>query len=42
MKNYIKFSTSTDFYEGIQQMVMLGLTFRADHDSLTIYLLGGF
>jgi len=38
----IKYTSSKSFYLGIAAMVMNGLTFDADFDSLTIKLTGGF
>jgi len=38
----IKYESEVDFYTGIQQLVMKGLTFEADYSELTIKLLGGF
>ena len=38
----IKYHHAEDFYNGIQQIVMKGLTFEANYTELTIKLLGGF
>lgn len=38
----IQYHHAEDFYTGIQQIVMKGLTFKADYTKLTIKLLGGF
>lgn len=38
----IEYATAEQFYAGIKELVMAGLTFRAYADRLTIILLGGF
>ena len=38
----IEYTTLNDFYDGINRLVRLGLTFSAFADSLTIYLEGGY
>jgi len=40
MKIYYK--TTEQFYEGIYQLTVKGLTFEADADTLTITVLGGY
>lgn len=38
----IKYRSEEAFYDGIHAIVKKGLTFNADHDTLTITLTGGF
>lgn len=38
----IKYRTQEQFYEGIYQLVLKGLTFEANGDKLSITLLGGY
>lgn len=38
----IHYTTKEDFYNGIYEIIRLGLTFRADYDSLIIHLTGGY
>jgi|TARA_X000001388_G_scaffold53587_1_gene39134 hypothetical protein len=38
----IKYYNEACFYQGVQILVMKGLTFEADHHTRTIKLLGGF
>tara|TARA_R100001594_G_scaffold144546_1_gene193729 strand:- start:42 stop:164 length:123 start_codon:yes stop_codon:yes gene_type:complete len=38
----IKYIDEIEFYNGIQILVMKGITFEADYDKLKIKLLGGF
>lgn len=38
----ITYHDDADFYAGIQQLVKQGLTFTADHFTLTVKLTGGY
>lgn len=38
----IYYGNSTDFYEGIAELVKRGCTFRAERSALRIILLGGY
>jgi hypothetical protein len=41
-KLMITYLNEKDFYDGIMEMVMRSLKFKADYDHLTITLTGGF
>ena len=38
----IKYTTEESFYSGINELVIRGLTFKANHETLTIHLTGGY
>jgi hypothetical protein len=38
----IIYQNEVDFYDGIRCLIMEGLTFEADHATLTITLTGGY
>ncbi len=38
----IHYKNNNDFYLGINWLVKQGLTFKADHETLTIHLTGGY
>ena len=38
----IKYDNSDTFHDGVEEMVKRGLTFKANHDTLTITLTGGY
>ena len=38
----IEYTSTAAFYEGIYQLTIKGLTFKADGDRLLITLLGGY
>lgn len=43
MESYvIHFHNKETFYEGINELLIRGITFRADFKELTIYLTGGY
>jgi hypothetical protein len=38
----VRFNTDEEFFNGIQQFVIRGLTFDADHGTLTVKFTGGY
>jgi len=38
----IQYKNVNAFYDGINELLVRGIEFRADHESLTIFLTGGY
>lgn len=38
----IQYMNESDFYNGVQEMLQRGIKFKAEHNTLTIELTGGF